>query len=161
LQKDSLSTTSSLFVQISLANGSSNLEWYEEGTWTPVVADAATGGNVSATVPVGAYTRIGNIVTLTFSLTNISTAGMTGANDLFIRGLPFAAKSLPGTQYFTGAVMLGLTTVANNPTLSITDNTAYIRIAEAAAATAFDYMIVSEFTSGTADIYGSITYLAA
>ena len=150
-----------MYSPIRFFNGLSDLNWYEENTWTPVVADASTGGNVSATAAVGAFTRIGNMVTLTFSVTNLSTVGLTAANDLFIRGLPFAAKSLSGTQYFTGAVMLGSTTVVVSPTLSITDNTAYMRIAENIAGAAFDYMVVSEFTSGSADIYGSITYLAA
>ena len=36
---------------------------YEEGTWTPVPADADTGGNTgSATVATGEYTKIGRQV---------------------------------------------------------------------------------------------------
>jgi hypothetical protein len=39
------------------------LDDYEEGTWTPVIADAATGGNVgSATTTEGFYTKVGQVV---------------------------------------------------------------------------------------------------
>ena len=130
---------------------------YEEGTWTPVVADAATGGNLGSGTFAGHYIKVGRMVMLTVSLVNIVRGGMTAANDLFIRGLPYTAASKSGTVYFQGAVGIASPTVSNNPALSILDNTAYMRVSE----TPFDFMIVSEFTSGSADIYGTIMYEAA
>ena len=134
------------------------LDDYEEGTWTPVVADAATAGNLATGTFYGHYTKVGRMVMVTVSLVNIVTTGMTAANDLFIRGLPYIAVAKTGTILFKGSVSISGATVANNPALSIPDGLGYMRISE--TTTAFDYMIVSEFTSGTADVYGTIIYEA-
>ena len=68
------------------------LDDYEEGTWTPQIADAA--GNV-ATVNVlstgGSYTKIGNIVTLTGRVMSASVSGV--GDPIFIKNLPFPAIS--------------------------------------------------------------------
>ena len=132
---------------------------YEEGTWTPVVADASSAGILATGTFYGHYTKVGRMVMATVSLVNITTTGMTAANDLFIRGLPYTASSKTGTVLFIGSVIMSGATVANNPSLALPDNTAYMRVSE--TTTALDYMTVSEFTSGTADIYGTITYEAA
>ena len=151
-----LATTA--FVNAEIANDAPTKE---EGTWTPVVSDAVSGGNTATGAFYGHYTVIGNLCTATVSLTNITTTGMTAANGLFIQGLPFAADNLTGTVLFTGAVEVHSCTVVNSPCLAILDNTSYIRIAESAAGAARDLMIVSEFTSGSADVYGTITYQIA
>lgn len=137
---------------------------YEQGTWTPVVADAASAGNTGTGTFYGHYTKVGNIVTATVSLTNIVTTGMTAANDLFIRGLPFTCDSLTGTVIFAGAVLLGNISDGGNggQCLAIADNTSYIRIGNTNTTNvAITYSDVSHFTSGSADVYGTITYQAA
>ena len=68
------------------------LDDYEEGTWTAQCFDAASGGNASSTTATGYYTKIGNLVTVSFFLSNISTAGMTGGNNLYY-SLPFTPAS--------------------------------------------------------------------
>jgi len=50
---------------------------YEEGTWTPVFADALTGGNASGTAMSGVYTRIGNLVTVSFGFAALDTSGIS------------------------------------------------------------------------------------
>jgi len=75
------------------ANGGDVLTQYDEGSWTVRLFDAAGGGNQSATTVTGYYTRVGNLVHCAFwGLNNISTAGMTAGNSLFIE-LPFTAGS--------------------------------------------------------------------
>ena len=61
------------------------LDDYEEGTWTPSLAGTAT-----YLIQIGTYTKIGNLVTLKFTI-NVNTIG-SGNNDL-ITGLPFTANS--------------------------------------------------------------------
>ena len=61
---------------------------YEEGTWLVEMFDASTGGNKSASNATGYYTKIGRMVHITFSKYNLSNAGMTGANPIWI-SLPF------------------------------------------------------------------------
>jgi hypothetical protein len=136
------------------------LDDYEEGTWTPVIADALSGGNVGTGTVNGYYVKIGSLVTLTVSILDINTTGMTAGNDLFIRGLPFAAASLAGTNLYTGALIATSLTAVNSPALALVDGSSYIRIAKTQVGTPLDYMMISEFTSGTSDIYGSISYQA-
>ena len=135
---------------------------YEEGTWTPVVADAASAGNVSPTSAVNAnYTKIGNLVHVQCLIVNIDTTGMTAGNDVFIRGLPFTAKSVGGTSYTPGSLVLDRVTFTGYVSAAIFDNTDYIRLAETASGVAIDYIMVSELSSGVSDIFVSATYLAA
>ena len=73
----------------------SNLNYYREaGSFTPQFADAGSGGvQGTPTASMGAYTRIGNRVWIDIFFDNMPTTGMTGANFLYIRNLPFAAVS--------------------------------------------------------------------
>lgn len=67
------------------------------GTWTATIRDAAGGGNASPTTATGRFTRIGNLMFIHASFTNIDITGMTGANNAYIHG---AALS-PATSNFT------------------------------------------------------------
>ena len=62
---------------------------YEEGTWTPLFADAASGGNTQAghTGTSGEYTKVGRAVTIT-ALAYVNTLGSLDG-DIYIRNLPF------------------------------------------------------------------------
>ena len=78
------------------------LDDYEEGTWTPELADANTGGNtVTHQTQNGLYTKVGNVVTAYFRVTWTSKASASGTVRL--RGLPFTAKSNSGNYYYLGA----------------------------------------------------------
>ena len=69
------------------------LNAYEEGTWTAQIWDAITGGTQSTIVNnVSRYTRVGRLVTLQASLSNITIAGTT-TNTMYIRNLPFSIGS--------------------------------------------------------------------
>jgi hypothetical protein len=69
------------------------------GTWTGTLADAETGGNVSTTTAVGTFQRVGNLVYLRISFSNISTTGMTGANNLYIRGAALSPTLAEGSLF--------------------------------------------------------------
>ena len=133
---------------------------YEEGTWTPDPQDSS-GNSGSAGQAVGSYTKIGNVVYATVYLSAINTSGLTAGNDFRIYGLPFTAASLPQAQTFTGNARMNYVTFSGNPNLAILDNTDYIRISETNSGAPSDFVIVSQVASGTAYIYGSITYMAA
>jgi hypothetical protein len=138
------------------------LDDYEEGSFTPEVADATTGGNTATGTFNGYYTKIGNKVTVQISLSNIDTTGMTGANDLFITNLPFTADLLSGLNLFQGAALLSyITEDANtyNITSSVTDNTSYLRFAQSISGSLNDYLEVSQLQSGSSDIWTTVTYL--
>ena len=71
------------------------LDDYEEGTWTPTLA---TG---TATFAGAVYTKIGNVVTVSFSMSNFSDR--TSGNDVQITNLPF--NSSGAGSYISGGVM--------------------------------------------------------
>jgi hypothetical protein len=88
---------------------------YEEGTWTPVIADATSGGN-SATPDsggaVGNYTRIGNLVTVN-AFYNMASESLTDGNMLYIRGFPFSTSSLANCRYVGNIFVYRIDTLVN------------------------------------------------
>lgn len=85
------------------------LDWYEEGTFTPVINQGFT-APVSYTSQVGKYTRIGDLVY--FHIYIYLDAGQTPNTDaLGVSGLPYAAASgiINGCTwgYASGVVVAG------------------------------------------------------
>jgi hypothetical protein len=148
-------------------SGSANtLDDYEEGTWTPEVADAGTGGN-TGTYTSGyshRYIKIGRLVMVTFSLFNINTSGMTGANTLYIRGLPFGGFS--SEQYFTNHIHFDVINTTNTgATISGEITSIGIFMDVNPKFRIFQYydrglasVKVQDLGTGTADILGNLTY---
>ena len=66
------------------------LNWYEEGTWTASLTTDATGPTTPVT-STGRYTRVGRLVTVSCSFSNVSTAGASG--NIVVDGLPFTVGS--------------------------------------------------------------------
>jgi hypothetical protein len=64
------------------------LNWYEEGTWTPVLSDGTNNATMSANSQ-GVYTRIGRQVTVIGQVETTSLGSVTG--NIRITGLPFSA----------------------------------------------------------------------
>ena len=136
---------------------------YEEGTWTPVPADAASGGSTGTTAAnVGLYTKIGNTVYVQFGMQNINTSGLTTDVNFWIQGLPFQAGNTALTSHATGAcVPSGNITYTGEIILGITDNKSAIRLINTASDSGLNYIQVSELTSGASDIWGSLVYRTA
>ena len=142
--------------------GSANLlNDYEEGTFTPVFADASSGGNEASTATTnGYYTKIGRQVYISFALTNINTSGLTSGNDIFVTGLPFSAASLTGDIRYSGTYTVTNTSVAGSDIINVAeirDNDNYLRFRQS---TSGDFLTVGEITSGSTDFYVSLTYFA-
>lgn len=133
---------------------------YEEGTWTPVAQDSSGNSGTAATAS-GYYTKVGNLVYLNFLLQDINTTGLSSGQDLRIAGLPFASASIAGSQFYLGSVRVDNVTFSGNLSLGILDSTNYIRVVETASGAVGDFIVVSEVTSGTGDIYGTIVYMAS
>jgi hypothetical protein len=137
---------------------------YEEGTFTPTIADAASGGNIgSATTAAGHYVKVGRVVTVAVDLVNIDTTGLTSGNYLFIGGLPFTAFSGSGSPAWTGSV-LGAntwTSITTGIVSNILENTDYVRFIKDTDAATGAYLTVGDVNSGATDARFSITYFAA
>jgi len=84
--------------------GSENLlDDIEAGSWTPTL-------NVgSVTIDHSAYVKVGNLVTVTSDLTDITNT--TSTSDVIVSGLPFASAS---QGRFVGSVMFRYVTPPSN-----------------------------------------------
>jgi hypothetical protein len=66
------------------------LNWYEEGTWTPIATSGT--GAITAYTSSARYTRVGRLVKLVGVVT-LTTVGTAGGN-LVISGLPFTVANI-------------------------------------------------------------------
>ncbi len=149
-----------------LAFGSNNsaattLDDYEEGTWTPVVHGSTDGAYTYSGV-TSRYTKIGNLVTLTCQLTNITTSGSGHAGYLQIRNAPFnkIADTFPvGSVELSSVDMSSGTTFATAQFITTSStNTLYIR--QHGDNSGGGDLPVTAINSGTSDITISIQYIA-
>jgi hypothetical protein len=80
------------------------LNWYEEGTFTPVLS-ALTGAftSITYTTQTGKYTRVGNLITANVFITINTVVTGTAATCLVVSGLPFTASAGGGVVSFRDA----------------------------------------------------------
>lgn len=144
------------FANVVADSGANVLDYYEEGTWTPVISDASSGGNTaSATIDKARYTRVGPLVTLMCSLTDIDTTGMTGGNNLHIQGLPFTSAS---DNYSAGHCITDNVTYTGELSPSIFTSTSVILFRTSVTAGADGILQVSALNSTVSDITLTISY---
>jgi len=80
------------FPSTQVASSDANtLDDYEEGTWTPTITFGGAAVGVTYTTQSGTYTKIGNLVTVTYDLILSAKGSSTGA--VRITNLPFTSKS--------------------------------------------------------------------
>ncbi len=164
LKTGSLAVANGQGIDFSATSGTGTSELfsdYEEGSWSPVVRDASSAGNTGGGTVTGNYTKTGRTVFINFAVSNLDTTGMTSGNDLFITGLPYAVATLSGTNYFTGALVMHTVTTAGNQAAAIQDATDYVKLYETISGAAFEFIKVSDISSGVSDIRFSLTYEAA
>ena len=142
------------------ASDANTLDDYEEGTWTPEMADAFTGGNTAAsyTAVYGDYVKIGRLVYVSAKVVYPVTTGMTSANEIFIRNLPFVA-AVGQAQCYGAVFVSGLTYPAGytfvqawlNPNDANT-----IRFVSFGSGQSYSPLKISNVTSGGSLLYFSI-----
>lgn len=137
------------------SSDANTLDDYEEGTWTVRVADAATGGNLSATTATGQYTIIGRFIEYIFSIGPISTSGLTGANQLYIRGFPFDWDIIAVRGQ--GSIATENVTYTGNISLEAIGGAGACRIVESNSNAAWTTITVSDLTATTATLQGRIS----
>ena len=132
------------------------LDDYEEGTWTPVFEGATTAGSYTYSTQVGKYTKIGNKVTVTVTLLNITTVS-AGSGTLNISGLPFAQAG----DYSVGAMyMAHFDLFASTVNLSsrIDGSGSHILALQTRDAASASAVTVTDKVNDSADIIATITY---
>jgi hypothetical protein len=133
------------------------LDDYEEGVWTPVFSDASSGGNTATGSAYGYYIKVGGLVYVTGQFENVTTTGMTGGNLLYVQGIPYTPTSVGNDIFFMGSVKADGVTNSGFVSVESVDNFAWLRFAETNGATG-GHLTVSDFASGTADIFFSLCY---
>lgn len=125
------------------------LNWYEEGTWTPVVRDAASGTAATSSTSIGRYTKIGRMVQFQIQIENINTSGLTAGNTIFVTGFPFTISTM-----FTVATVLGdeIASTAGNLIALLYQGTTVCALYNGIT-TGLSGAKVSQITSGAGDLY--------
>ena len=95
----------------SASTDANTLDDYEEGTWTPTVAGTSTAGTVTYGLQASKYTKIGNVVYISFYL---GWSGGTGTGNLKITGLPFTPSTNTTFPALSIGMVSGLTLTASN-----------------------------------------------
>jgi hypothetical protein len=129
---------------------------YEEGTWTAVIADAASSGNESSTsADTAIYTKIGNIVTVSCQFSNIDITGLTTSNRLHLTGFPFECSSRGAYAVWAQGMTLG---GVGNPVARMNPGYTYTIFDVLSDGGNDSTIAVSSISGGGADISICITY---
>jgi hypothetical protein len=135
------------------------LDDYEEGTWTPVIADASTGGNTGTFTNAGStYTKIGNTVTIWSYLSAINTSGMTSGSPFYVRNLPFQPSVNATGSFYTYRVARNASTVSSSSVTSVSTPTMLFQVFTTNSATTDLFITVGNMVSGTSEFFFTTTY---
>lgn len=135
--KATLNATPAFSSGLSVGNvaqaGATVLDWYEEGTFTPVIAGLTLAGVGTYTVQLGSFTRIGNRVHFNITLT---ITAHTGTGQMVIKGLPYVSNA-DANNYGTANIgYMSLLTYAASPCAWIVPSSSQISLWTAATAAA-------------------------
>ena len=134
------------------------LDEYEEGTWAPTLHDASGNNSSFGTVTNANYTRIGDTVRLTVRAVNMLTAGMVGANAVYLKGLPFDTN-----QYQYAACWIRSPNASNwgpnqNMVIAICDsNQITFQASNGGGGTTFTW---DDVTNNSTDLFMTLVYRA-
>ena len=104
------------------------LNWYEEGTFTPIVSGTTTAGTGTYTQQAGQYTRIGNRL---FFVINLGWTAHTGTGNMFISGFPFTSANIANTASPMSVRVQNLALTAGNvPQFYMSPNQNYFILAQ-------------------------------
>ena len=140
------------------------LDWYEEGTFTPTIADNDLNASESQAyhTQVGRYVRIGRMVHCHITLHTSSIGNLTTSHGVKILGLPFSSLN-SGATVGGGSVYIATSmslTSGTSITVDVPANVAYCRLQNFDASSGTSTFLLSEW-GGTGNILLSLTYEAA
>ena len=123
------------------------LDDYEEGTWTMSLGDDSS----SAGSATGYYTKIGRQVFIKGAIGNVDTSSLTGSQDLRVKGLPFTPSNNAAGRT-NGTVSTDLVSFNGYLTLESGYGTD-MKLVENASGSSGDRVLVSQYNSGSADLW--------
>ncbi len=137
------------------------LDDYEEGTWTPILADTSLSDEgATYSSQVGSYTKIGDIVKVHCQLALTGLGTLTTSQAAHIIGLPYASHATAGYQFSLSlAFASGLSlSAAGFVTAWVPSNVSYIKLSKwlATSTTGVTNALISDISaSGTLIIGGT------
>lgn len=128
------------------------LDDYQEGTWTPSIADATLDGSGEGqvySVQVGTYTKIGDRVFFNFHV-NISDLGtLTTSEAATVMGLPFTVKATGREASISIGIGVSLAISAGQTVTGFgNQNAATIRLELWDATAGTSVLLISELSAG-------------
>jgi len=83
------------------SSSANTLDDYEEGTFTPILADSASSSNAATmSVQEGFYTKVGNTVTIQIQIVWSDKGSMSSGQNTRIYGMPFTARNNSSGYYW-------------------------------------------------------------
>ena len=139
-------------VQLNGADLITSFSDYEEGTFTPEIADDnldGSGESQAYTTQIGRYTKIGNRVSFTINMQTSSVGCLTTSESARIVGLPFTALNLANNQtaFAAGFGDLFALTAGYNVGGEIQSNNNYMFLRVWDATTGATNLLISEWSA--------------
>ena len=147
---------------VTSATAANLMDDYEEGTFTPVLSDAASGGNTASIAhKSGVYIKVGNLVTVMVNMFNITKSGMTSSNVLNLQGLPFTVAN-SFYSHVVGVVESDNIDFTGYVTISVYNNSTAVQFRNNSDSAADAGLLVSAITTASdSDINFTVTYKTA
>ena len=132
------------------------LNWYEEGTWTPVYTPTSGAFGTIGAANTGRYRRIGRTV---FFWADIRTTGTpnlgTASGQLYIAGLPFTASADGGYGQVSIMQKWNLGTALTNVGVVVEASNTRLYFAKISSNTSVTYIQATELSTAT-DNFGNL-----
>ena len=140
------------------------LNWYEQGSFTPVLT-CATPGTLAVTyaTQTAKYQRVGNVCHVWINIQTNSVTKGTASGAVRITGLPFTVAYPAGVESSMGSMMFqGITKVGYTQfTPQAVWTTSYLQIAGSGSALAASNLDITEIGAGTDILNIYVAYLVA
>lgn len=135
------------------------LDDYEEGTWTPVIGGSGGTSGQTYTTQVGAYVKIGKLVTVQY-LVQLSAKG-TITTNVQIQGLPFASENTTNLYSIGAMQWFGLATTWVNVISQLLPSTSALNVIGAQVAAVSQGALATADIANTSIFVGTHTYRAS
>ena len=144
-------------------SGTGKVVGYQQGTWTPVYAEAGNLNNEATNYSnrLGYWWRVGNIVTVSATLNMASSAGISINNTLVLKDFPYVCQNVPA--YYGSSSTVHANGWAANTTvfvnILIPANTTKADLYYATSSQSGNYGAVDYTKIGTGSLIFNMSYL--
>lgn len=137
------------------------LDDYEEATWTPILTFATPGDvSVSYSNQTGTVTKVGRLVTATFSILTSAFTFTTASGNLQVTGLPYTSLTLSGHTWINALRWGGITKATyTDINTRVSSNSAIVRFTASGSAVAAASVSATDTpTAGTMVLESTMSY---